>query len=261
MDDNQIIRSPYYSDSRVVLKSGNDALEEPVEYAESISSEPKNVISTSFVDENIFQQKIDEYTRKLELIDKEQEVLLKKTKALEKSILEFNQEKEKYKEVLEKEVKELTIKKLEEEYSQKNKTLLNLLDEIVDCKSNEITDFEDDLLALAYQAVCKILGQTATDKEMVVAIVKEVISHAQDRMHMTLNVSPQDYDVIIAAKDKLSRGLSNRLNIVVDDQIQFGGCILKTDAGTIDGRLEQQLQSLLDLLLEERMRVKSGNSN
>ncbi|MCW8932938.1 MAG: FliH/SctL family protein [Gammaproteobacteria bacterium] len=256
MTDKSVLRTPVLSHSRILLNSGKQDSETSIVQNELNSGVFSDVDT---INENDVEQKCKEYTEKLIELEKlrkdldsqitrvnEQEEKLQN----ERKILE--EEKENYSELIRNNITKTIENKLEEKYKEKNKQLLLLLDSITECKAREINDFEDELITLVYEGVSKIIGQSMTNEDIVKSVVQEVITLAQDRMHMILKVSPIDYDIIQAAKDTLNQGLSHRLQIISDELIQYGGCILTTDAGSIDGRLEQQMKSLLKILLETR---------
>ncbi len=253
MEDKYIIRSPNFTESRVLLRSGNDVYDGP-KSSPSNDYEKIERSDEEVVDHEDIQKKYIELDVKVKLLAKDRDKLEKQFERLKTDQELLDREKSSFRDEVEKEVRALVEKRVEEEYREKTEQLLTLIDSLAVCKSQEIIDFEEDLIALVYQAVCKIIGQSVIDRDMIVSTVREVISHAQDRMQMTLLVSPRDYSLIVEAKEELSRGLNNRLEVISDDQVRYGGCVLKTDAGTIDARLEQQLRRLLDVLLEERNR-------
>ena len=45
-------------------------------------------------------------------------------------------------------------------------------------------------------------------------------------------------------------GDTARLELVADERVELGGCLIETDGGTLDGRLETQLKRLRDTLLD-----------
>lgn len=254
MVDKYILRTPDLSDSRIVLKSGKDSVMETVqsENPHSYSADP--LPQEQVVSEQDVAEKYREYLNSLAELEQEKNKLDAVAKKLFEDREQLEAEKLNYREQLERQVRKEVEDRVGQEYAERNAELLSLIDTLAECKTGEIARFDDELIAVVYEAVCKIIGQAMTDKSIVTAMVREVISHAQDRMQMVIRVSPHDFDIIQAAKELLSRGLSNRLEVIADDHVGYGGCILETDAGTIDGRLEQQLNSLLELLLDERER-------
>jgi len=108
---------------------------------------------------------------------------------------------------------------------------------------------------IVYEAVTRILGRTLVDKSGAAAVVREVIRAAKDRSRLLIRVNPSDQAVLLSMRDQLIEGLSTQhAEIVADERVELGGCLLETPAGNLDGRLEVQLQQLRDTLISARLR-------
>jgi flagellar assembly protein FliH len=106
---------------------------------------------------------------------------------------------------------------------------------------------------IAFEAVCKVLGQAMTTRESVLAAVRETVRHARDRSRLTLRVSPADFAAIREHLDTVLEGLeAGQVEVAADERVELGGCLLETPAGQLDGRLEVQLASLRQALLAAR---------
>lgn len=100
------------------------------------------------------------------------------------------------------------------------------------------------------EAVAKIVGQAVIERDGAIAIVREVIRRAKERSRLVMRVSPADYEMLEGCRDQLLEGLSaGSVDIVADDRVQLGGCLLETPVGSFDGRLETQLKRLRETLV------------
>jgi len=123
-------------------------------------------------------------------------------------------------------------------------------------------EYERDLDGIAeigaeivFEAVTRIIGSSYMDRDGITAVVREVISHAKDRSRLVIRVSPADYRELKTAHEMFTEnGNSQKVEILADDRVELGGCLLETPAGNLDGRLEVQLQQLRDTLLNARQR-------
>lgn len=142
-----------------------------------------------------------------------------------------------------------------QETAQSRKQLLEL---IVGMRA----EYEHDLDGIAeigaeivFEAVTRIIGNSYLDRTGITAVVKEVISHAKDRSRLVIRVSPTDYQELKTAHELFAEnGSAQKVEILADDRVELGGCLLETPAGNLDGRLEVQLQQLRDTLLNARQR-------
>jgi flagellar assembly protein FliH len=89
----------------------------------------------------------------------------------------------------------------------------------------------------------------------VVAAVRNVVRERTAREALTLRVCPTDHALLMSEREHLLEGHEGAsVSIVADERVRLGGCMLETSAGTLDGRMEVQLQRLHDLLLSTRAR-------
>jgi flagellar biosynthesis/type III secretory pathway protein FliH len=250
MNKDHVLYSPDLSEKSVLLKTdGKTSLKKDLDKKNSPTSF-ESPIQVEEITETDVEIKYREYVALLDQLNLEKARLNKihEEQSGEREILD--EEKENYREKIEQEVRTSISNEFDEKFSERNNSMLSLLDTLTETKAREIDDFENEIIALVFESICKILGKNALNKDVITHMVREVISHAQDRMHMVIKVSPKDYELITEAKEYLSRGLTNRLDVVADDHVKYGGCILETDAGTIDGRMDVQLRALQALLLE-----------
>lgn len=105
-----------------------------------------------------------------------------------------------------------------------------------------IVGAEDALVEIAFAAACKVLGRAAASEEGARAMVREAMSEVRSREGVVLRVSP-------GAHAALKAGLAAELEVLADERVSAGGCLIETTGGTLDARLEVQLQRLADTLL------------
>jgi len=103
---------------------------------------------------------------------------------------------------------------------------------------------EDAMVEIAFAAVCKVLGEAAASEEGVRAMVQQAMREVRAKENMVLRVAPADYERLA----RLSNGESGRLELVADERVALGGCLIETAGGTLDARLEVQLRQLVDTL-------------
>ncbi len=106
---------------------------------------------------------------------------------------------------------------------------------------------ERDVAALARQMAQKILGrELALRPEAVVDIAAEVLRDARRARQIVLRIHPEDQAALDAGSAVLAAavGKSGILQLRPDNAVARGGCIVESDLGTIDGRLDEQLDAL-----------------
>lgn len=109
-----------------------------------------------------------------------------------------------------------------------------------------------ELRRLAVRIAEKILGrelQLAPDA--VVDVVRAAIVAARARRELVVRVHPDDLAAVAAAAPRLAAELARRGDVAVrgDAAVPRGGCLVDTEVGTIDARLDVQLAAIERALL------------
>jgi len=100
-------------------------------------------------------------------------------------------------------------------------------------------------LAIAQKIICR---EIATDQETVLGITRQALAKVDDPGKITIKMNPSDLQFINETKYQLSE-LTADLNSVefeAEESIQSGGCIIETELGEIDARIEKQLQAVAE---------------
>jgi flagellar assembly protein FliH len=123
-----------------------------------------------------------------------------------------------------------------------------------------IVGVEEVIVEIAFEAVCKILGEAWCRPDGVLAAVREVIRNAREREQLLVHLAPGDHELVSRHRSSLlQNGDSGHIELVADERVVLGGCLVETSGGTLDGRLETQLQRLRDTLLDvNKMRLEGG---
>lgn len=110
-------------------------------------------------------------------------------------------------------------------------------------------ELESAAIEIGYAALLRIVGQTAGDRAMVESMVRAVLEQLPERRLVSIHLAPADH-ALLHDGDGLPPSLGAVL--LADERVSMGGCIVDTDAGSLDGRLETRLAELKALLLEVR---------
>lgn len=105
---------------------------------------------------------------------------------------------------------------------------------------------EAGAIEIAFAALSRLIGQSVGDLAVVAGTVRRVLEQAPERALQTIRLSPTDHALL--TQDGHEPGLGNAL-LLADERVSAGGCIVDTDAGSLDGRLETQLAELKTLLV------------
>lgn len=118
---------------------------------------------------------------------------------------------------------------------------------------------EDDLLALCYEVVCRIVGDVAVHPDSVRAALVQATAAARDESRVLLRVHPADAVLLEHAGLRGAPGQSIAWR--ADPAVALGGCILESPSGGLDARLETLLAGCKAALLTARdARAEQGGT-
>ena len=104
---------------------------------------------------------------------------------------------------------------------------------------------EDDIAKVVMMAIEKILPQHFLDMpQVILPIVREAINHVRDQKEIKVHVEPYSYDLILMARSEFQSMLSDGtaiIEIVSDDALKPGDCVIETPNGGVDARLSTQI--------------------
>lgn len=113
-----------------------------------------------------------------------------------------------------------------------------------DCRA-QVQQLTRHLADIVVAAMIKLLGQQLTHPDSALAAIQSVVHQAGYRDALRVRVSPRDYALI---QKHLPTGSQQSIDYLCDDQVKLGGCMIDTDPGRLDGRIEVQLQVLYERL-------------
>jgi len=116
-----------------------------------------------------------------------------------------------------------------------------------------LASLEPQVAALAVAVAERIIGREArTDPELVVRTVRAALEHLVDREGMVVHLHPDDLAALKQHEVDLLDRLEGvkELEMIPDETVVPGGCIIDTGAVRVDAAVDAQLQSILDALLE-----------
>ena len=105
---------------------------------------------------------------------------------------------------------------------------------------------ERDMVDLAFHVAQRIIGHCIEVKPQVVRdIVGEALVGARGREQILVRLHPDDHKEVEVARDDYARELDGvAVYFEADTSLERGGCIIETESGRIDARLETQLEVL-----------------
>lgn len=140
------------------------------------------------------------------------------------------------------------------EYLERLKTF------VVDCdnaKSQIIAENENFIMRVLWHIIKRILlKEVQLDEEYLGRLVKELVQRIHTKENLLVHIHPKDQNSIEYLKSGLGESMEalKNLDVIVDPNMEQGGCRLETKWNSIDATIETQLSSLSEALVGEVIR-------
>jgi type III secretion protein L len=126
------------------------------------------------------------------------------------------------------------------------------VDEANAVRDKRLAESEPELIRLAVRIAQKIIGEELRlNPQATVAMARECLQWLRRERSVTLRVSPAELDLLRDRIDLLrdAAGPQRSIEVVADHAITAGGCIVESEYGVIDARLETQVRRVEETLL------------
>lgn len=135
------------------------------------------------------------------------------------------------------------------------KALRDGVTSITGLRDRMLRDSEDDLLKLTIMVARKVIQQElALEQKVLANIINAALSTLTELDRVTIRLNPTDYGAVNANRHIYLAGVGEETQIVLtpDENIEPGGCMVDTATGTVDARIEVQLDEIYRQFLEQR---------
>ena len=108
----------------------------------------------------------------------------------------------------------------------------------------------DLALAVAKKIVCR---EVSINRELIIDVVKEALARVSDQDKIKIRVSPCAVELLNDPVCTITDVVTNNAGICIeeDQTISSGGCIIETEMGDIDARIDEQMQAVEKALRSE----------
>jgi len=137
------------------------------------------------------------------------------------------------------------------ELSLSSQSVAKLIRELEDLKKQILEDSEKEILDLAFLIAGKVIHkEVSTGREVILSVLRDAMRNMQESEGVRIRLHPGDYRHIIEVKpDFLER--YGDISIEKDEGIGQGGAMIETNSGSVDARLDKQLNKIMESLCDE----------
>lgn len=121
------------------------------------------------------------------------------------------------------------------------------LSELRKIRQDIYLETEQEIVKLAMEIARKIVcNEIRVNKNAVVNVVKEAVKKVDGSERVKVKLSIKDFQFIKNEKPAIIDKITNIENVgfEMDESISDGGCIIETESGDIDARIEKQFQAV-----------------
>lgn len=142
---------------------------------------------------------------------------------------------------------------LAQQWEGKLQEAAQLLQSAYEMKEQIIQEAEPFLVELSCSIAEKIVGkQLADTNDLALELIRKSLSRRREQGVITLCVSPSQLSFVQAAREELQLSIDSQaeLQILPDSTITDHGCVIRSAFGSIDARIDTQLEEIKRELLQ-----------
>lgn len=150
--------------------------------------------------------------------------------------------------------------KVSSEIFERMETLDQLLVGIKELKTQMASFNESHLVQLVFHMAARLAKtKLENNNEAMVEILKDAVGLAQDEENITVRVSQSQFEFLEELKKETGREFEfiKKIRFEPGPDVADGGCIVETNYGEVDARIEQRVQQLWSVLSENMPKVKN----
>ncbi len=119
---------------------------------------------------------------------------------------------------------------------------MNTIKELIDFKKRLIKESEEVIVNLSFGFAKSIIGQEIkTEKDIVINQVKKALDHIISEGKLIIRINPEDMNVFERREKFIPDEYMDSIEIVTDETITRGGCIIESNKGIVDATIESQI--------------------
>ena len=134
-------------------------------------------------------------------------------------------------------------KQLKVEVADLRTQLIRSLDELEQLYAAIAARVEKDLVRLAIEIARKIVNRAVnTDPDVAITLARVALERLHPRAVATVRINPDDFNWVSEHKQQLGNYCT--IELVADPSIARGGCLVQSDHGDVDARIDHQFAAV-----------------
>jgi len=153
---------------------------------------------------------------------------------------------------------------VQRDFASKTEQVQQLLLQAYEEKQTIISEAEPFLLELSTVIAEQIIKQELESApEKFVELIKQHILRFKEKDSITICVHPEDFEFIQSQRSHLISVVNGEteIKIIPDHSVSVKGCIIRTAFGSVDARIDTQVEEIKKAILEARREPEHAISN
>lgn len=153
---------------------------------------------------------------------------------------------------------------IQKEYHEKIEQAEQLLRLAFDQKESIISEAEPFLLELSTVIASQIIKQELESApEKFIGLIQQHIHRVKEKESITVCVHPEDFEFIQSQRAHLAAIVNGdtEIKVIPDHTVTSKGCIIRTAFGSVDARIDTQIEEIKKVILESRREPESAISS
>jgi flagellar assembly protein FliH len=104
---------------------------------------------------------------------------------------------------------------------------------------------EPEVVRLALAVSKKIVHrEIQIDRDIIQTLVSVALSHVAEKSAVIIHLNPVDYNHLVEHREELSQSEGRDISLLADKSVERGGCLIQTDCGDIDARIDEKFREV-----------------
>jgi flagellar assembly protein FliH len=135
-----------------------------------------------------------------------------------------------------------------------NEQAMKTLKDAKEASLDYMVQAEHDIAEVVLTVAGKVIPQHFIDApQVILPLVREALLKIKDQKEIFVHVAPDSYDLVLLARDEFRSmlpGGNASLEIVSDESLKPGDCLIETESGALDARVSTQLDLIREAVRE-----------
>jgi flagellar biosynthesis/type III secretory pathway protein FliH len=118
-------------------------------------------------------------------------------------------------------------------------------------RSSLYAQVELEVVKLAVAVAKKIVHrEIQADPQIIQTLVRVALGHVSEKSAVVIHLNPMDHNYLLEQSFQLSQNEGRDISLFPDKSIERGGCLIHTECGEVDARIEEKFREVENAFFE-----------